>query len=312
MHTARCRLLPIACLASLWLARQAMGTAVPAAATTGSEPIAACPADAGIMDGWDTPAPPRTLFANVHYVGTCGISALLLTSAQGHILIDGGTPAAGPAIAASIQALGYRLEDIGYLLVSHEHYDHAGGLAWLQQASGAVVVAQPAALDALRSGHNGRNDPQAGGLEDFPPIANVRAINDGQTLRLGPLAVTAHATPGHAPGGTSWSWQSCQHAQCLQMVYADSLSAASRPPYRFSDHPGHLAAFRASIDTVAGLPCDVLLTPHPLASQMPARLRGDAALVDAGACRDYAAAARRGLQQRLASESAAAAARASR
>lgn len=204
MPTARSLPWSSACLGGLLLAGCATGPLPPSTAQprlSASAHTASCAADAGVMDGWDTPAPPHTVFANVHYVGTCGITAVLLTSAQGHILIDGGTPAAGPAIAASIQALGYRLEDIGYLLVSHEHYDHAGGLAWLQQASGAVVLARPAAVDALRRGHNDRSDPQSGALDDFPAIANVRAIGDGQTVRLGPLAVTAHATPGHAPGG---------------------------------------------------------------------------------------------------------------
>lgn len=312
MPTARSLPWSSACLGGLLLAGCATGPLPPATAQprlSASAQTASCAADAGVMDGWDTPAPPHTVFANVHYVGTCGITAVLLTSAQGHILIDGGTPAAGPAIAASIQALGYRLQDIGYLLVSHEHYDHAGGLAWLQQASGAVVLARPAAVDALRRGHNDRSDPQSGALDDFPAIANVRAIGDGQTVRLGPLAVTAHATPGHAPGGTSWSWRSCRQQQCLRMVYADSLSPASRPGYRFGDHPGHLAALRASIATVAALPCDVLLTPHPLASQLPARLRGEAALVDAAACQRYAASARQALDARLAAEAAAAAPR---
>lgn len=273
-------------------------------AGVGSTEVPACPDHAGVMDGWDTPAPPHTVFANVHYVGTCGITALLLTSPEGHILIDGGTPAAAPAIAASIQALGYRLQDIAYLLVSHEHHDHAGGLAWLQQASGAVVVAQPAALDALRSGHNARNDPQFGRLDDYPAISALRVIDDGQTLRLGPLALTAHATPGHAPGGTSWSWQSCQNGQCLDMVYADSLSPAAAPGYRHSDHPAYLAAFQASIDTVAQLPCAVLITPHPLASNLFARMAGTAALVDDQACQRYAATARTALAARLDSEAA--------
>lgn len=292
-----CRL-PALLVTSLLLA----GCATSQTPATQPAVAAACPDDAGVMEGWDTPAPAQTLHGNVHFVGTCGISAVLLTSPAGHILIDGGTTAGAPAIAASIQSLGYRLQDVRYLLLSHEHEDHAGGLAALQQASGAVVVARPAAVATLRSGTVPRDDPQFGQLDDFQAVKAVQTIEHGQTLQLGPLILTAHATPGHAPGSTSWSWQSCADGLCLDMVYADSLSAAAAPGYRYSDHPDRLAAFRTSLQTVAALPCDVLITPHPLASDLFARMAGNAGLIDPQACQRYAAAAHTALQARLAAE----------
>lgn len=276
-----------------------IATAPPA---TASAEVPGCPADAGVMDGWDDRAPPRKVFANVYYVGTCGITALLVTSAQGHVLLDGATEPGGPAIAANIQALGFDPADVKSLLNSHEHSDHAGGLAHLQGVTGAPVLARAPAVATLQRGSSDRGDPQSGVLDGFPPVVQVQALADGQVVRVGDLALTAHATPGHAPGGTSWSWVSCEDSRCLAMVYADSLTAASDEAYRFSDHPDYVAAFRHSIDTVASLPCDLLVTPHPLASDLFARMDGKAPLADAQACRRYADNARANLERRLASE----------
>ena len=264
--------------------------------------VAPCPTDAGVMDGWDDRAPPRRIFGNTWYVGTCGITALLLTSPQGHVLIDGATAPAGPGIAANIEALGFKLGDVKFIVNSHEHFDHAGGIAHLQQVTGASVLAREPALAALRSGKGDRGDPQFLELPASPPVAAPKAIADGETLRLGGLALTAHATPGHAPGGTSWTWRSCADGRCLDFAYTDSVSAISDKVYRYSDHPDYVAAFRKGLDTIAALPCDVLLTPHPLVSKLSARLHGKAPLVDAQACQRYAESGRAGLERRLQAE----------
>lgn len=281
-------------------ARAATEAAQPAMAQEAGVPE--CPADAGVMEGWNERAPPRRIFGNVYYVGTCGITALLVTSPQGHMLLDGATEHAGPAIAANIEALGFKLADIEFILNSHEHSDHAGGLAYLQRVTGATVLAREPSVATLQRGTSDRDDPQSGVLEKSPPVANVRLLPEDQAVRIGDLALTAHATPGHAPGGTSWTWVSCEGSHCLRMVYADSLSAASDKAYRFSDHADYLAAFQHSIDTVALLPCDILITPHPLASGLFARFDGKAPLVDPGACKRYADNARNNLAQRLENE----------
>lgn len=262
-----------------------------------------CPTDAGVMDGWDDRAPPRRVFGNVYYVGTCGITSLLVTSPQGHILVDGATEAAGPAIAANIDALGFKLADVKFILNSHEHSDHAGGIDYLQRISGARVLARgPAAVATLKRGRSDRGDPQFGVLENFPPVASVQLLPDDRTVRVGDLALTSHATAGHAPGSTSWTWVSCENSDCVQVVYADSLGAASDKDYRFTDHPGYVAAFRRSIDTVASLRCDILISPHPLASGLFARFDGEKPLINAGACQRYAHNARINLDQRLKNE----------
>ena len=249
--------------------------------------------------GWNDPAPPAHVFGNVHYVGTCGITSLLVTSAQGHILFDGAAGKAGPLIARNIEALGFELGDVKYILNSHEHGDHAAGIAHLQRVTGATVLAREPAIATLERGHGDRGDPQFLQLPDFPPATHVRAVADGETVRVGALALTAHATPGHAPGGTSWSWRSCEGTRCLEFVYADSVSAISDKQYRYTEHPDYVAAFRNSLDTIAGLHCDVLLTPHPGGSDLFERIAGRAPLVDSGACKRYANAGRDGLEARL-------------
>ena len=279
--------------------RPAVETALPAIAPAN---VPECPADAGVMNGWNDRAPPRRIFGNVYYVGTCGITALLVTSSQGHILLDGATEPAGPAIAANIEALGFKLADIKFILNSHEHSDHAGGLAYLQRVTGAAILAREPSAATLERGASDRGDPQFGVLEKFPPVANVQLLPDDQTVRIGDLALTAHATPGHAPGSTSWTWISCESSHCLHMVYADSLSAASDKTYRFSDHADYLTAFHRSIDTAASLPCDILISPHPLISDLFARFDGKAPLMNSDACKRYADGARTSLERRLQSE----------
>lgn len=256
---------------------------------------------------WSTPRAPFQIYANSYYVGTAEVAAALIASPDGHVLIDGVTAQAAPQIAANIRTLGFRIEDVKLILNSHVHHDHAGGLAALQRLSGATVKASPGSLPALASGKLGADDPQADLGAVIAPVAKVTATGDGEVLRVGPIAITAVFTPGHTPGGTSWTWQSCEAGRCLQMVYADSLTAVSAPNYRFSAHPAYLAAFARSIERVGALPCDILLSVHPEFSGFWERLErreaGQAdALVDRGACHSYADAARRSLDERLAGE----------
>jgi metallo-beta-lactamase class B len=262
-------------------------------------------------EGWNDPASPRRIHGNTWYVGTCGLSAILITSPAGHVLLDGDTVQGAALVEANIRQLGFRLRDVRYILNSHAHVDHAGGIAQLQQRSNATVVAGGADADALERGGGDRTDPQFLNADKFPPATGVRRIREGETLALGSaIVLTAHATPGHTPGSTSWTWRSCDDTgACLRMAYADSITAIADNVYRYTDetaHPGTLAGFRASIAKVAALPCDVLLTPHPSASQLWERLdhRPGLPLVDASACRRYAAQAARKLDERVAKEAA--------
>jgi metallo-beta-lactamase class B len=256
-------------------------------------------------DDWNKPAPPVRIHANTYLVGTCGISSILIVGSDGDILIDGGTEQGADVIADNIRALGFRVSDIRFILHSHEHFDHVGGIAKLQRLSGATLVASAPAAKVFPTGAASADDPQAGLNKPFPPASVGRVIGDGGEVRLGNLMLTAIATPGHTPGALSWRWVSCDGGVCRTIVYADSLTPVSRDDYRFSDHPAYLAAFRASIAKVAASPCEILLTPHPSASRMRDRLALGEPLFDPSACRNYAAQLTSNLNQRLAKEAAA-------
>jgi metallo-beta-lactamase class B len=253
---------------------------------------------------FEKPAPPVRIFGNTYLVGTCGISSILITDPAGDILIDGGTEGDADLIADNIRALGFRLTDVKYILHSHEHYDHVGGIAKLQKLTGAMVMASAPARAVIESGTASASDPQQGILKPFPAAHVDELVTDGQMVRLGNTVLIATATPGHTPGALTWHWGSCDGGKCRQIVYADSLTPVSAPNYRFSDHPAYLAAYRASIAKVAALDCDILLTPHPAASDMVGRLaRAD--VEDRNACRVYAAGLTKQLDERLAKEAAA-------
>jgi metallo-beta-lactamase class B len=253
-------------------------------------------------DDWDKPAPPVRIHGNTYLVGTCGISSILVTSPAGHVLIDGGTEKGAELIAANIRSLGFRLEDVKYLLHSHEHLDHVGGTARLQQLTGAQLLASPPAAKVFATGAPGGDDPQAGMHAPFRAARVDRVINEGDTARIGGVVLTPIATPGHTPGALSWSWTSCEEGVCRRIVLADSLSPISSDKYRFSDHPAYVKAYRNGLAKLADWPCDILLTPHPSASKMIDRFAGRAPLVNTEGCRAYALDIDKRLDERLAKE----------
>ena len=201
-----------------------------------------------------------------------------------------------------------RLFDLGLsphvdaIAITHEHVDHAGGLAALKRLTGAALRLSPAATRVLATGQVDPADPQLGVIDPLPAARPDRPLRDGETVAVGPLRLTAHFTPGHVMGGTSWTWRSCEGTRCVRVAYADSLSAVSADGYRFTRHPERIAALRRSVATVAALPCDLLITPHPSSSDFYERLAGEKPLLDPTACRAYAARAETGLNARLARE----------
>lgn len=265
-------------------------------------PLAEHQAACAGKDGWSDPAPPIRVFGNVYDVGTCGIVALLVVGPRGHVLIDGATAEAAPGIARNIERLGLQLSDVKLILGTHEHVDHAGGLAALKRLTGASLRLSPAATKVLATGKVDPADPQLGVIEP-PPVARPGPpLRNGETVAVGALRLTAHFTPGHVMGGTSWTWRSCAGRRCVRIAYADSLSAVSADGYRFTRHPERIAALRRSVATVAALPCDLLITPHPSSSDLYPRLTGDKPLIDPTACGAYAARAESGLKARLTKE----------
>ena len=256
-------------------------------------------------DDWDKPAPPFQILGNTFHVGTCGISAILVVSPEGHILIDSGTEAGAKVVLENIRTLGFDPADVKYLAMSHEHHDHVGGHGAIVRATGAKVVASETGAETLRRGQVGPDDPQAAIHEAMEPVSVGLVLRDGETLKLGDLDLTAHATPGHTPGALSWTWWACtlpgEPPVCRRVAYIDSLSPVSADGYRFDAHPAYLADYRASIAEVATLPCDILLTPHPSASDMITRLQ-QGMLDDQTACARYSNALGTRLDTRLAEE----------
>ncbi len=262
---------------------------------------------------WNTPQTPFRIYGNTYYVGPHGLSAVLITSDQGHVLIDGALPESAPLIAASIRALGFRIEDVKLILNSHVHFDHAGGIAELQRLTGARVAASPWSAAVLTSGGVAKDDPQYGDIRPVASVAHVETFHDGEQLKVGKTVLTAHFTPGHTAGGTSWTWNSCEAGRCENMVYADSLSAVSADGFKFSkrvEYHGGVEDFEKSFAFLDAVPCDILITPHPEASDLWGRLDKRRAgvtpdpMVAPSQCRELVQRSREQLKKRLASEAA--------
>ena len=156
----------------------------------------------------------------------------------------------------------------------------------------------------LETGLASPDDPQQGINKPFPGVRVDHILSDGEQVRLGNTIVTAVETPGHTPGALTWHWGSCDGGVCRQIVYADSLTPKTNDTYRFTDHPAYLAAYRASIAKIASLNCEILLSPHPSASDMVKRFGKGQPLDDPSGCRVYAAGLTKQLDERLAKEAA--------
>ncbi len=256
---------------------------------------------------WNAPQEPFRVYGDTWYVGTAGLSSLLIETEAGLILLDGALPQSAALIVANIRKLGFDPMNIKAILLSHAHFDHAGGIAAIQRLTGAAVHASTEAAKALSSGTLQSNDPQFRfGPENtgFPASGNVNAIADGEFVSIGGVDVRAVYTPGHTPGGTSWAWESCALGTCYDVVYADSLSAVSAEGFHFSAS----AAAKQLIESagvLSELDCDILLSPHPFFFGMQDKLeRRDEGnpFVNNVACMIYAETGLDWLERRLDSE----------
>ena len=252
-------------------------------------------------DDWDKPAPPFIVAPGTFYVGTCGITSLLVTTDAGNVLFDTGTQDGSKVVYANIRRIGANPRQTKLILTTHEHFDHVGGVAWIQRQTGAPVAALPIAASVIRSGKADPDDPQAGMHDDMVPSPFVISIADGEPIHVGEVTFTPIATPGHTPGGTSWHWETCRGGECTSIVYADSLSPVSSDTYRFSDHPDYVAKYRAGLDRIAALDCHILLTPHPSHSRMIERA-ATGTFEGGMTCAQYADAKTEALDARIAKE----------
>lgn len=262
-------------------------------------------------DEWNEPQEPFRIHGNTWYVGTDGLSSILIETDDGLILIDGGLPQSAARIDASIRAIGFDPLNIKAILVSHPHFDHAGGVAALQRMTRANVFSSEAGAVTLSSGHLSEDDPQyvadpdsEAGSGSFPAISNVTAVGDGEFVSVGSVNVKAHYTPGHTKGSVTWTWESCALNTCLSVVYADSLTAVSVEGFSFANS-GAADRMVESAGRIADLDCDILLSPHPFFFGMYDKLeRRDEGnpFVNSLACTFYAESALEWLERRLEAE----------
>jgi metallo-beta-lactamase class B len=269
------------------------------------EPLAEMAAEAH----WNDPFPPFKVIGNIYYVGTSGVSSWLITTPRGHFLLDGALPQTPPQIIANIRALGFDIRDVKYLLNSHAHFDHAGGLAALQRASGAVMVASAADRRTLETGRIPFG-PTANIA--VPPVRVDRVVGEGDALTLGGVTLTAHMTPGHTPGCTSWSMDVRGGDGALRRVFFHCSTTTGGQQLFPESYPGMVADFRATFAYLRNLHADIFLAPHAnffdLQGKRARQIAGDPnAFVNPGELQQFNAGSEREFDAELAKERSAAA-----
>jgi metallo-beta-lactamase class B len=221
---------------------------------------------AAITRNRSVPDEPFRIAGNLYYVGATGVTSFLLTGPEGHVLIDGGYPETAPLIIAGMARLGFDIRDVKVILNSHAHFDHAAGLRALQEASGAELWISTGDAGTIAAG--GAGDRSFGplrflGLGRFPAARVDHQFSDGDTIRVGPLALTAHVTAGHTRGCTSWSFP-VRHAD--RELLAVSICSLSLLPFMSfgedESYPGITSDFERSFRTLRTLPADLFLGSH--------------------------------------------------
>jgi metallo-beta-lactamase class B len=209
---------------------------------------------------WNQPVEPFTVIGNLHYVGANEITSFLVTTEQGHILLDGGFVETAPQILANIRKLGFRPEDVKVLINSQAHFDHAGGFAELKRVTGARLLVMEG--DAEQVARGGLGDFAFGDSLPFPAVQPDRVLHDGEVVALGGTTLKAVRTPGHTRGCTTWTMTASDHGRAFRVVFVCSTTA---PGYRLSGnaaYPEIADDFRRSFRILEGLPCDVFLASH--------------------------------------------------
>jgi metallo-beta-lactamase class B len=257
---------------------------------------------------WHEPTEPFHIVGNIYYVGSKGIAAYLIVSPQGDILLDGTEAENGAMIERNIAKLGFSIRDVKLLLNNHAHFDHAGALAQLKADSGAIFLANPRDKAILESGHI--TLPNSNDLLDFPPVKVDRTLRDGETVRVGPIAITAIFTPGHTPGCTSWSMVVRDHGRRLRVVFPCSLTVGGNRLVGNTLYPDIVADFRRSFARLAAMKADVVLTGHPELADVQVRAArrhddGPGAFIDPGLLFRLVASSRKDFDQEYAKQVAA-------
>ena len=257
---------------------------------------------------WNKPVAPFRIAGNLYYVGAIEITSYLVTTPEGHFLLDGGFVETAPQIEHNIAELGFKLTDVKFLLNSHAHYDHAGGLAELKKGTGAKFLASEGDAPLLRSG--GHGDFRFGDTLTFAPIAPDQIVHDGEAIRLSNQIVVAHLTPGHTKGCTTWTTKIRDGDKVYDVVFVGSQSALD---YKFvgqESYPGITADFERSFALLNHLPCDIFLASHAsffhFVEKHERLLRGDAnAFIDPNGYKAYLRESEQEFRNKLAQQKAA-------
>ena len=210
-----------------------------------------------VSRSWNRPVNPFRIAGNLYYVGASDVTAFLITTPDGHIVLDGGLEETAPMILANIRKLGFKVSDVKILLNSHAHMDHAGGLARLKRSTGAKLYAT--AQDAPLLARGGRDDPQFGNMLTFPPVVADQTVSDGQAVVLGGTSLVARHTPGHTPGCTTWTMR----VGDLDVVFVGSATVPGI--YRLVNNPRYpniISDYRRQFVTLRSLECDIFLASH--------------------------------------------------
>lgn len=208
---------------------------------------------------WNEPVEPFRIMSQLYYVGAAEVASYLIATPKGHILIDGGFPDTAPMILKNIAKLGFDIHDVRILLNTHAHYDHAGGLAALKAATyGTLMISE---ADAALVARGGQDDPYFGDRFRFPAIAADRTLRDGDKVALGGIILTAHITPGHTPGCTTWTGTFRQKMKPYEVVIVCSASVVGKITNN-AKYPNAVEDYRRTFATLKSLPCDIPLAPH--------------------------------------------------
>jgi metallo-beta-lactamase class B len=210
---------------------------------------------------WNQPVPPFRIADNLYYVGAEGVASYLITTPAGDILLDTGFRETTPLVEASIRQLGFRVEDIRILLISHGHFDHVGGEATMKAATHAKLLVNPAEAPLLERG--GKGDFAFADRLSYPPVTPDGLLKDGEAVRLGGVALVPHFTPGHTKGCTTWTMTVQDGERPRQVVFACSLSTPDYQVVNNPAYPGIADDLTHSFATMRALPCDIFLAAHP-------------------------------------------------
>jgi len=212
---------------------------------------------------WTEPFPPHRIAGNLYYVGSRGLASYLVTTPEGLILINSSLESSVPLIRASIEKLGFQFSGVKILLISHAHWDHCAGSARIKELTGAKYMVMDADVPVIESG--GKTDFQYGNTPSsrYPATKVDRVLHDGDQVKLGAAVLTAHLTPGHTKGCTTWTMKVSDGGKTYDVVIVGSPNVNAGYKLVGNSLYPHIAQdYEKTFRVLASLPCDIFLGAH--------------------------------------------------